>query len=373
MFFDITIIGAGVVGLSIAKSCSELGMSVVVLEKDARSGEGISSRNSGVIHAGIYYPNKSLKTKFCLSGNKLLYDYAKEKRINHKRIGKYIIASSKAEIEKLEGIYKKGILNSVTLNLLTKENMRSIYPDLNIEAGIYSPNTGIIDVPELINALEGDIQHNNGLISFNTKFISAKKTNSGFSITCDDGKKFLINSKYLINASGLNSDLISQEIDTLDKKYYSSIKYAKGHYFKYSGSHPFTTLVYPLASEFSSGLHVGFDLSGQIRFGPDITWVDDIDYSFDDSLKDNFMISIKKYWPDIDSEKLQPDYVGIRPKLQNMDEKMKDFSICDSKVHGVEGLINIQGLESPGVTSSLAIGEYVKHMINSKDDPLTYL
>ena len=190
MFFDITIIGAGVVGLSIAKSCSEQGMSVVVLEKDARSGEGISSRNSGVIHAGIYYPNKSLKTKFCLSGNKLLYDYAKEKRINHKRIGKYIIASSKAEIEKLEGIYKKGILNSVTLNLLTKENMRSIYPDLNIEAGIYSPNTGIIDVPELINALEGDIQHNNGLISFNTKFISSKKTNSGFSITCDDGKFF---------------------------------------------------------------------------------------------------------------------------------------------------------------------------------------
>ena len=373
MFFDITIIGAGVVGLSIAKSCSELGMSVVVLEKDARSGEGISSRNSGVIHAGIYYPNKSLKTKFCLSGNKLLYDYAKEKRINHKRIGKYIISSSKAEIEKLEGIYKKGILNSVTLNLLTKENMRSIYPDLNIEAGIYSPNTGIIDVPELINALEGDIQHNNGLISFNTKFISAKKTNSGFSITCDDGKKFLINSKYLINASGLNSDLISQQIDTLDKKYYSSIKYAKGHYFKYSGSHPFTTLVYPLASEFSSGLHVGFDLSGQIRFGPDITWVDNIDYSFDGSLKDNFMSSIKKYWPGIDSKKLQPDYVGIRPKLQNMDEKMKDFSICDFKVHGVEGLINIQGLESPGVTSSLAIGEYVKNMINSKDDPLTYL
>ena len=373
MFFDITIIGAGIVGLSIAKSCSEQGMSVVVLEKDARSGEGISSRNSGVIHAGIYYPNKSLKTKFCLSGNKLLYDYAKEKRINHKRIGKYIIASSKAEIEKLEGIYKKGILNSVTLNLLTKENMRSIYPDLNIEAGIYSPNTGIIDVPELINALEGDIQHNNGLISFNTKFISAKKTNSGFSITCDDGKKFLINSKYLINASGLNSDLISQQIDTLDKKYYSSIKYAKGHYFKYSGSHPFTTLVYPLASEFSSGLHVGFDLSGQIRFGPDITWVDNIDYSFDDSLKDTFMNSIKKYWPGIDSKKLQPDYVGIRPKLQNIDEKMKDFSICDSKVHGVEGLINIQGLESPGVTSSLAIGEYVKNMINSKDDPLTYL
>ena len=373
MFFDLTIIGAGVVGLSIAKSCSELGMTVVVLEKDSRAGEGISSRNSGVIHAGIYYPNESLKTKFCLSGNKLLYDYAKAKNINHKRIGKYIIASSKDELEKLEGIYKKGVLNSVTLNFLSKEKMKSIYPDLNVEAGIYSPNTGIIDVPELINALEGDIQHNNGLISLNTKFISAQKNNSCFTISCDDGNKFSINSKYLINASGLNSDLISQQIDTLDKKYYSSIKYAKGHYFKYSGSHPFTTLVYPLASEFSSGLHVGFDLSGQIRFGPDITWVDDIDYSFDESLKDSFMSSIIKYWPDIESKKLHPDYVGIRPKLQDIGEKMKDFSISDSSIHGVEGLINIQGLESPGISSSLAIGEYVKHMINSKDDPLNHL
>jgi L-2-hydroxyglutarate oxidase LhgO len=373
MFFDLTIIGAGVVGLSIAKSCSELGMTVVVLEKDSRAGEGISSRNSGVIHAGIYYPNESLKTKLCLSGNKLLYDYAKTKNIDHKRIGKYIIASSKNELEKLEGIYKKGVLNSVTLDFLNKEKMKSIYPDLNVEAGIYSPNTGIIDVPELINALEGDIQHNNGLISLNTKFISAQKNDSGFTISCDDGNKFLINSKYLINASGLNSDLISQQIDTLDKKYYSSIKYAKGHYFKYSGSHPFTTLVYPLASEFSSGLHVGFDLSGQIRFGPDITWVDDIDYSFDESLKDSFMSSIIKYWPDIESKKLHPDYVGIRPKLQDIGEKMKDFSISDSSIHGVEGLINIQGLESPGISSSLAIGEYVKHMINSKDDPLNHL
>jgi L-2-hydroxyglutarate oxidase LhgO len=373
MFFDLTIIGAGVVGLSIAKSCSELGMTVVVLEKDSRAGEGISSRNSGVIHAGIYYPNESLKTKLCLSGNKLLYDYAKTKNIDHKRIGKYIIASSKNELEKLEGIYKKGVLNSVTLDFLNKEKMKSIYPDLNVEAGIYSPNTGIIDVPELINALEGDIQHNNGLISLNTKFISAQKNDSGFTISCDDGNKFLINSKYLINASGLNSDLISQQIDTLDKKYYSSIKYAKGHYFKYSGSHPFTTLVYPLASEFSSGLHVGFDLSGQIRFGPDITWVDDIDYSFDESLKDSFMSSIIKYWPDIESKKLHPDYVGIRPKLQDIGEKMKDFSISDSSIHGVEGLINIQGLESPGISSSLAIGDYVKHMINSKDDPLNHL
>ena len=371
MFFDITIVGAGVVGLSIAKYCSESGMSVVVLEKDSRAGEGISSRNSGVIHAGIYYPDKSLKTKFCVSGNKLLYDYAEVKGINHKRIGKYIIASSKDELEKLEEIYEKGILNSVTLEFLTKNKMKSIYPDLNIEAGIYSPSTGIIDVPELISAIEGDIQHNNGLISFNTKFSEAHKTTSGFKILCNDGNDFIINTKYLVNAAGLYSDLISKQIDVLDNKHYSSIKYAKGHYFKYSGSHPFKNLIYPLASEFSSGLHVGFDLSGQVRFGPNITWIDDIDYSFEESLKDNFVESIKKYWPDIESKKLQPDYVGIRPKIQKKDEKMKDFSIISSKDHGVDGLINIQGIESPGLTSCLALGEHVKHMINSTDDALT--
>ena len=373
MFFDLTIVGAGVVGLSIARSCSSLGMSVVVLERDSRAGEGISSRNSGVIHAGIYYPNESLKTKFCLTGNKLLYDYAEAKNINHKKIGKYIIASSKEELEQLEAIYEKGILNSVNLDFLSKDEMKLIYPDLNIEAGIYSPSTGIIDVPELISAIEGDIQFNKGLISFNTKFISAQKNKNGFTISCNDGNNFAIETKHLINAGGVHSDIISQQIENLDSKYYSQIKFAKGHYFKYSGPHPFTTLVYPLANEFSSGLHVGFDLSGQIRFGPDITWVNEIDYSFDESLKDNFLFAIKKYWPDIDPRKLQPDYVGIRPKLQNANEAMKDFSISDSKIHGVDGLINIQGIESPGVTSSLAIGEYVKNLINSEDDPLIFL
>jgi L-2-hydroxyglutarate oxidase LhgO len=163
----------------------------------------------------------------------------------------------------------------------------------------------------------------------------------------------------------LYSDIISQKIDALDDKDFSIIKYAKGHYFKYNGNHPFTTLVYPLANEFSSGLHVGFDLSGQIRFGPDITWVDEIDFSFDESLKSIFIESIKQYWPKIDSTKLHPDYVGIRPKLQSFNETMKDFSIKGFSDHGVHGLINIQGVESPGVTSCLSIGKYVLNLIKS--------
>ena len=365
MFFDVTIIGAGVVGLSIAKFCSEQGYSVVVLEQESRAGEGISSRNSGVLHAGIYYPENSLKTKFCTSGNELLYEYANLKRINHKKIGKYIIASHKNEIEKLHKIYNQGIKNMVEVSLLSNRKMKEIYPDLKIEEAIFSPNTGIIDVPELVSALEGDIQHNGGLISFNTNFIAAEKIEQGFKIICNDGSYYEIDTRYLVNASGLYSDTISQKIDALGEEHFSSIKYAKGHYFKYNGNHPFTTLVYPLANEFSSGLHVGFDLSGQIRFGPDITWVDQIDFSFDESLKSTFIKSIKKYWPQIDSSKLHPDYVGIRPKLQSFDETMKDFSIKGFDEHGIDGLINVQGVESPGVTSCLSIGKHVLNLIRS--------
>ena len=365
MFFDVTIIGAGVVGLSIAKFCSEQGYSVVVLEQESRAGEGVSSRNSGVLHAGIYYPKNSLKTKFCVSGNKLLYEYANLKRINHKRIGKYVIASHKNDIEKLHHIYDQGIKNMVEIDLLSNRKMKEIYQDLKIEEAIFSPNTGIIDVPELISALEGDIQHNGGLISFKTNFIAAKKIEQGFKIICNDGSSYEIDTRYLVNASGLYSDTISQKIDALSERHFSSIKYAKGHYFKYNGNHPFTTLVYPLANEFSSGLHVGFDLSDQIRFGPDIAWVDQIDFSFDESLKGKFIESIKQYWPQIDSTKLHPDYVGIRPKLQSFNETMKDFSIKSFNDHGVDGLINIQGVESPGVTSCLSIGKHVLNLIRS--------
>jgi L-2-hydroxyglutarate oxidase LhgO len=243
--------------------------------------------------------------------------------------------------------------------------MKEIYPDLKIEEAIFSPNTGIIDVPELISALEGDIQHNDGLISFNTNFIAAEKIEQGFKIICNDGSSYDLDTRYLVNASGLYSDTISQKIDILDNRHFSSLKYAKGHYFKYNGKHPFTTLVYPLANEFSSGLHVGFDLSGQMRFGPDIAWVDEIDFSFDESLKSKFIESIKQYWPQIDSTKLHPDYVGIRPKLQSSNETMRDFSIKGFNDHGVDGFINIQGIESPGVTSCLAIGRHVLDLIKS--------
>ena len=363
MIFDLAIIGAGVVGLSIAKSCSELGMSVLVLEQETRSGEGISSRNSGVIHAGIFYPTGSLKSKLCVEGNEMLYEYALKKNISCKKIGKYVIASEDRELDKLRQIYNQGNLNGATLTMCSKDEITAFHPDLRLAGAMYSPQSGIIDVPELITALEGDIQHNKGIISLNTKFISAERLNDHFKISCNDGNDFDIKAKGLVNSSGLASEVNSRKIHSLDSKYNYPVFFAKGHYFKYSGNHPFSSLIYPLADEFSQGIHVGFDMSGQLKFGPDINWVDDLDYSFDESVKDNFIKSIHKYWPSMDPNKLQPDYVGIRPKIQNRNGRMRDFSILDSKDHGVDGLINLQGIESPGVTSCLALGTHVASAI----------
>lgn len=293
----------------------------------------------------------------------MLYDYAKVKNISCKKIGKYIIASKEDELKKLNKLYNQGLSSGVSLEMITKEKIQNLYPDLVLAGAIYSPESGIIDVPELVTALEGDIQHNKGVISLNTTFISATKSQNNFKITCNDGNEFEINSKILINSSGLNSEINTRKIFSLDNKYNLPIHLAKGHYFKYSGKHPFNNLIYPLSDEFSQGIHAGFDLSGQLRFGPDINWISNLDFSFDESVKDNFIDSIQQYWPDMNPDKLQPDYVGIRPKIQNPNEKMRDFSILDSKIHGVEGLINLQGIESPGVTSSLAIGKFVTKLL----------
>ena len=363
IIFDLTIIGAGVIGLSIGKYFSQLGNSVLIIEKESRAGEGTSSRNSGVIHAGIYYPENSFKSRFCLEGNKMLYEYADERNISHSKVGKYIVASQAGELNALEKLFQQGIRNNVNLKYCSKEETEEAIPQIVCSSALFSPETGIIDVPEFITALEGDIQHENGIVSFNTEFISAKKSKNFFEINCNDGTNFSIQSKKLVNASGLSSDLISYKIDQLDQRYVFPINFAKGHYFKYSAPNPFSSLVYPLADEFSLGIHVGFDLSGQLRFGPDLTWIDSIDYSFDETLKEKFIDSIHRYWPDMDPKKLHPDYVGIRPKIQNNNEGMQDFSILGPEKHGVEGLINLQGIESPGVTSALAIGKYVSSLL----------
>ncbi len=361
--FEVTIIGAGVVGLAIAREMSKAGYSTLVIEKENKSGEEITSRNSGVIHAGMYYPSNFLKAKLCTQGNKLMYEYLSSKKIPHKKTGKLILATSKKDIIKLNKIYSQGLKNGVTLNLLNSEEVREIEPQLSSEGAIYSPNTGILDVPELITALEGDIQHYGGLVIHNTKFMESKQSIKGFNISCQSSEKFQFDTKILINSSGLSSDKNLKRMSFFKDKFIDKINYAKGHYFKYSGKNPFKKLVYPVNNQSSLGIHVSFDLSGQLKFGPDLKWVDKIDYSVDEDLKEIFVKDIQAYWKNLDPQKLHPDYAGIRPKIQNKGESMKDFSISGEKNHGIKGFINLQGIESPGVTSSLSIAKYVRSLL----------
>ena len=360
---DVIIIGGGVIGLSIARELSFSGKETIVLEKNERAGDVTSSRNSGVIHAGIYYPENFLKTKLCVEGNKLIYEYAKEKKINHKKYGKYIIASNKKELSNLEAILIQGQKNNVEISLVENEKVLENNPGLIFHEALYSPNSGVIDVPEYVNALEGDIQHFGGLISLRTSFIDAKRKKDKFLVSCSAEEEFSIESKYLINCSGLSNEATLSNVESFPKDSIYKNYFAKGHYFKYSGKTPFSNLIYPISSKHSLGIHVGFDLAGGMRFGPDVEFTDKIDYSFNESLKQKFLDSIRQYWPDINPEKLHPDYTGIRPKITRPKESMKDFSIETEIEHGIKNLINLQGIESPGLTSSLAIGKFVTNLL----------
>ena len=360
---DVIIIGGGVIGLSIARELSFSGKEIIVLEKNERAGDVTSSRNSGVIHAGIYYPEDFLKTKLCIQGNRLIYEYAKEKKINHKKYGKFIIASNKTELSNLEAIFNQGKRNNVEISRVQKEKVLENNPGLIFHDALYSPSSGVIDVPEYVSALEGDIQHFGGLISLRTSFLNAKNKKGKFIISCLAEEEFTIESKYLINCSGLSNELTLKNItDFPVNKIYKNY-YAKGHYFKYSGKSPFSNLIYPVSGQHSLGIHIGFDLAGGMRFGPDVEFVNEIDYSFNESLKSKFIESISQYWPEINSTKLHPDYTGIRPKITKPNEMMKDFSIQTSADHGIANLINLQGIESPGLTSSLAIGKFVTNLL----------
>ena len=360
---DVIIIGGGVIGLSIARELSMSGKDTIVLERNERAGDVTSSRNSGVIHAGIYYPESFLKTKLCVEGNKLIYQYAEEKNINHKKYGKFIIASNKNELSNLESIFIQGKKNNVEICTVDNEQVIENNPGLRFCQALYSPNSGVIDVPDYVTALEGDIQHSGGLISLRTSFLSAKKKKNKFIVSCSAEEEFSIESKYLINCSGLSNEITLKKIENFPTNKIYTNYFAKGHYFKYSGKSPFSNLIYPVSGQHSLGIHIGFDLAGGMRFGPDVEFVEKIDYTFDLSLKSKFINSIIQYWPDINPEKLHPDYTGIRPKITKPSESMRDFSIQISKDHGIKNFINLQGIESPGLTSSLAIGKLVNHLL----------
>lgn len=355
---DSLVIGAGAVGLAVAAKMSEK-QSVVVIEQEDHFGEHCSSRNSEVIHAGIYYPTDSLKAELCVRGKQLLYKHCEHYNVPHQRIGKLLLAQSEQESQKLTDIIEQAQKNGVEdLSFLTPAQLLEKAPTLNAHSGLWSPSTGIIDCHQYMLSLLHVIEHNQGHYVPRTKFVAAKPNAQGFVVTlATDNEVFELTCANLINSGGLFASSNADRIEGLDKAYIPEIHYCRGQYFTYHGNHPFNNLIYPIPEKHGLGIHATLDMSGRLKFGPDTHFIDTLNYATDESAKAKFVEAIKRYWPSLDETKLHIDYSGIRPKLHR--NGAQDFVIQRQSTHGIKGLINLFGIESPGLTASLAIAEKV--------------
>ncbi|MDC0074243.1 NAD(P)/FAD-dependent oxidoreductase [Alphaproteobacteria bacterium] len=362
---EVVIIGAGVIGIAIGRALSMSGFEVVILEQNQIIGSETSARNSEVIHSGIYYKKNSLKAKLCLEGNKDLYLYSKKNNIPHKQCGKLIVANTPDESNSLHELYKKGTANGLSdLKIISSSEAKKLEENINCIEALYSPSTGIIDSHTFIKSILTDFEKNEGILALKSQFISAEEINNGIvSIINSGGEDISIFSKWLINAGGLNSYNIVKSINSYNLKYAPKIFYAKGTYFTLTGKAPFSRLIYPLPSDKGLGIHYTIDINGYGKFGPDIEWVEKIDYSLDENKKEKFIDTISKYFPALNETKLQLGYSGIRPKISGPNQPVEDFLIQTQQTHNVQGLINLFGIESPGLTSSLSIAsEVLKRM-----------
>ncbi len=359
------VIGAGVIGLAIARTLAVAGQDVLVLERSAHFGEETSSRNSEVIHAGIYYPKDSLKARFCVEGKKLLYEYCALRHIPHRNCGKLIVATSEEELATLDGLAAKAAANGVDdIEFITRDAAKEMEPSLNCAAALLSPSTGIIDSHQLMLAYVGEIEDNGGAIAYNTAFETAVNTAEGFAVTAGG---VTVHCKNLINSAGLSAQSAAEKISDIAPAHIPTRYLTKGSYFTMAAPSPFSRLIYPVPNTASLGIHVTIDLAGQIRFGPDQEWVDHIDYEVDPARSADFYEAIRRYFPALPDGSLIPAYSGIRPKVQTPDGAAADFMLSGEAKHGIPGLVNLFGMESPGLTSSLKIGETVMKMLSQTD------
>ena len=361
---DCVVVGAGVVGLAVGRSLANAGREVVVLEAEPEIGMHTSSRNSEVIHAGIYYDQGSLKATLCVRGRDMLYDYCEARHVPCKRIGKLIVASPECDMHRLDAIQTKAANNGVTdLTRLGKAEIREREPAIEAETGLFSPSTGIVDSHVLMLSLQADIEARGGTVLTHSKVKNARVTGDGFELSLEDGDE-RFHCRTLVNSTGLFASEFAKQITGLADEYVPKTYLAIGHYFAYQGKSPFNHLVYPLPIDGGLGVHATNDMGDCARFGPDVEWINKLDYGFDESRKPEFANSIRRFFPVLDEAKLTPAYTGIRPKLTRPGEPARDFLIQGASEHGVPGLVNLFGIESPGLTASLAIGDYVAGILS---------
>ncbi len=360
---DCIVAGAGVVGLAIARQAAMQGLETLIIETNPMIGMETSSRNSEVIHAGIYYPPGSLKARFCLEGKARLYRYAEEKRIPHARCGKFIVATSATQVEKLEAIRDKATeCGADDLALISGAEAMAREPALTCMAALVSPSTGIIDSHALMLSLQADAEEAGAAIAFNTGIISGSAANGRFTLRTRDrttGEEYDVASRRFINAAGLSANKLASAIDGFDHATVPTLHMAKGNYFSAPTRNVFSRLIYPVPEDGGLGVHLTMDLGGNIRFGPDVEWTDAIRYEVDPGRSERFYDEIRRYWPGLPDGCLQPAYSGIRPKLSGPGQPAADFAIHGPQVHGIHGMVHLYGIESPGLTSSLSIAKHV--------------
>jgi L-2-hydroxyglutarate oxidase LhgO len=366
------VVGAGVVGLAVARALALGGREVIVLEACDSIGSGISSRNSEVIHAGIYYPAGSLKAQLCVTGRQQLYDYCEARHVPFKRCGKCIVATEESQLPQLDIILDKARVNGVDdMVHFDHKEMQRREPEIRCASALFSPSTGVIDSHAYMVALQADLEDAGGIVVTNAEVTSGAVVNGVLELSVDSGGvASRLAASSVINCAGLGSDRLAHVIDGIKRETLPTYSYARGNYFTYSGQSPFHSLIYPVPNEYGLGVHVTHDMGGNLRFGPDVEWVDELDYQVDPRRSETFYEAIRGYWPGLPDDSLLPAYSGIRPKINGKGLAAADFVIQDSSEHGVTGLINLFGIESPGLTSSLALADYVREMVN-QDGGLT--
>ena len=360
---DCVVVGAGVIGLAVARRLAQAGREVVVLEAAEGIGTVTSSRNSEVIHAGIYYKAGSLMARTCVAGKKMLYRYCADHGVPHKNCGKLIVATTPKEAEKLQSIRAHAEANGVLdMQMLSGEAARALEPALNCDAALLSPSTGIIDSHAFMLALRGDAEAAGAALAFHTPLLRARAVAGKIELDAGGDAPMTLECRLLVNSAGLNAPAVARGIDGMPLELIPRAYLAKGNYFSCSKKAPFSHLIYPVPEPGGLGVHLTLDMAGQARFGPDVEWVDTIDYAVDPARAERFYPAIRKYWPSLPDGALMPSYSGMRPKIVPPAVASQDFVIQGPKDHGVAGLINLFGIESPGLTSSLAIADYVSNL-----------
>ncbi|MFK3778852.1 NAD(P)/FAD-dependent oxidoreductase [Agrobacterium sp. NPDC089420] len=357
---DAIVIGAGVIGLATARELSMRGLSVIILESQKEFGSATSSRNSEVIHAGLYYPAGSLKARLCVEGKRQLYAFCQSHGVVHRRCGKLIVATDAAETALLATLKDKGAANGCEdLELIDGRQALSLEPALACAAALLSPSTGIIDSHGYMLALLGEAEDHGAALALNAPFERAEPISNGFRVHVGGKEPMSLTCRLLVNSAGLVAPMVAKEIAGLPARAIPQPRFAKGSYFSLTGKSPFSRLIYPAPHTHGLGVHLTLDLAGQARFGPDVEWVEIIDYAVNPRRMEGFGKAIRRYWPGLPEDALIPAYSGIRPKISGPDEPAMDFRIDGPETHGLAGLVNLFGIESPGLTASLAIASEV--------------